>query len=130
LQNGDCSNPFIISPFGGGARKSAPFFLPDFSPEKNSANFLGTGPHKGAKALCMIQTPFHIPRKALRNPRKSLQALQGVQSLHRTKNRHQIGSFQLSAPLGHQHTDMKRTILQFFLGFFAYFTYLCRRNTE
>lgn len=79
-------------------------FYRETSPNKNSANFLGIGPHKGDKALRQIQTPFHLPRKALRNPRIQHFALKGVQSLHRTKNRPQIAPFELSAPLGHLPT--------------------------
>lgn len=70
------------------------------SPKNFFANFL-------AQALFGVQSPLRrnrpsfLPRKALRNPRKSPQAIQWVQSLHRTTKRPQIGPFQLSAPFGH-----------------------------
>ena len=59
----------------------------------------------GVERIHHRNRPSFLPRKALRNPRKSHQALQGAQSLHRPIKRLQIAPFQLSAPLGHLRSD-------------------------
>ena len=80
-------------------------FYRETFPEKIPRKFFGRRPSQGDKALRQIQTPFYLTRKALRNPRISHFALQGVQSLHRTKIGPQIAPFQLSACATHLRSD-------------------------
>lgn len=67
-------------------------FYENYSPKKNSEIFLRQA-LIGVERIHRRNRLSFLPRKALRNPRKSPQALQGVQSLNRTQTSPQIAPF-------------------------------------
>ena len=96
----------------------------------NSSFWVNRAGRDASPCFLLPNTRLPLPRKALRNPRKSHFALQGVQSLHRTNKGPQIGLFQLSAHFGHLRLAHKMRDFTVFSCFFVYFTYLCRRNAK
>lgn len=72
-------------------------FYENYSPKKNSEIFWRQA-LLGVERIYRRNRPSFLPHKALRNPRKSPQALKWVQSLYRTQISHQITLFCTGSP--------------------------------